>query len=62
MIGNQTALSTPQVYIPQQSLNLPLPFFFSRDSGVSLPTAALPYNDLKIKFMFGSYGRSCNNL
>jgi hypothetical protein len=48
MIGNQTALTTPQVFIPQQSLNLPLPFFFSRDSGVSLPTAALPYNDLKI--------------
>ena len=48
MIGNQTSLSTPQVFIPQQSLNLPLPFFFSRDSGVALPTAALPYNDLKI--------------
>ena len=33
-------------------LNLPLPFFFSRDSGVALPTAALPYNDMKIHFTF----------
>lgn len=31
-------------------LSLPLPFFFSRDTGVSLPTAALPYNDMRINF------------
>ena len=31
-------------------LNLPLPFFYSRDSGVALPTAALPYNDMRINF------------
>ena len=31
-------------------LYLPLPFFFSRDSGVSLPTAALPYNEIKMEF------------
>lgn len=34
------------------TLNLPLPFFFSRDSGVALPTAALPYNEMKIQFKF----------
>lgn len=33
-------------------LNLPLPFFYSRDSGVALPTAALPYNDMRITFTF----------
>jgi len=33
-------------------LCLPLPFFFARDSGVSLPTAALPYNDMRINFKF----------
>ena len=33
-------------------LNLPLPFFYSRDSGVALPTAALPYNEMKIQFKF----------
>lgn len=33
-------------------LNLPLPFFYARDSGVALPTAALPYNDMRITFTF----------
>jgi len=35
--------------------NLPLPFFFSRDSGVALPTAALPYNDMRINFQFRNW-------
>lgn len=34
--------------LPSTTLNLPLPFFFSRDSGVALPTAALPYNEMLI--------------
>ena len=38
--------------IPAVTLNLPLPFFFARDSGVALPTAALPYNDMRINFSF----------
>jgi hypothetical protein len=33
-------------------LNIPLPLFYSRDSGVALPTAALPYNDMKINISF----------
>ena len=33
-------------------LNLPLPFFYSRESGVALPTAALPYNDMRLNFRF----------
>ena len=37
---------------PASWLNLPLPFFYSRDSGVALPTAALPYNDMRINFSF----------
>ena len=36
-------------------LNLPLPFFFSRDSGVALPTAALPYNEMRINFTFRNW-------
>ena len=32
--------------------SLPLPFFYSRESGVALPTAALPYNDMRINFRF----------
>jgi hypothetical protein len=55
MIGNTSALfnpSGPGVPIRAATLNLPLPFFFTRDSGVSLPTAALPYNDMRIQVWF----------
>ena len=55
MIGNTNDLIQPHDFntaIPSRVLNLPLPFFFSRDSGVALPTAALPYNDMRITFNF----------
>lgn len=52
MIGNVGALNTAQTaVIPATTLNLPLPFFYGRDSGVALPTAALPYNDMRINFV-----------
>lgn len=55
MIGNVGDLIWPAG--PGQSLraytiNVPLPFFFTRDSGVALPAAALPYNDMKIQLYF----------
>ena len=31
---------------------IPLPFWFSLDSGVALPIAALPFNDVKINYTF----------
>ena len=59
MIGNFSELTDPHgpapsagPFIPSLTLNLPLPFFFTRDSGVALPTAALPYNDMRINFSF----------
>ena len=50
MIGNVSTLVEPSTsgkasYV----LNIPLPFFYTRDSGVALPTAALPYNEIKIQ-------------
>ncbi len=65
MIGNISALIQPQpvpvlpatVSLPEADLNLPLPFFFSRDSGVALPTAALPYNEMRINFQFHDWQR-----
>jgi len=33
-------------------LNLPIPLFYDRDSGSALPTAALPYNDMRVHFEF----------
>lgn len=58
MIGNHddmTGPHAPGVAIPSFTLNLPLPFFYSRDSGVALPTAALPYNDMRIQFRFRNW-------
>jgi hypothetical protein len=55
MIGNFDDLIQPHsssVAIPSVTLNLPLPLFFTRDSGVALPTAAIPYNDMRISFSF----------
>jgi hypothetical protein len=51
MIGNN-GLELLSNYHPPTTLNLPLPFFFCRDSGVALPTAALPYNDMRLNFSF----------
>jgi hypothetical protein len=31
-------------------LSVPLPFFFGEDSGIALPVAALPFNDIKITY------------
>lgn len=55
MIGNIDDLTQPHGPldpIPSFTLNLPLPFFYGRDSGVALPTAALPYNEMRINFSF----------
>ena len=55
--GQQTStvLATGAQVLPSQVLNLPLPFFFTRDSGVALPTAALPYNEMRINFSFRNW-------
>jgi len=55
MIGNIDFLLAPHppgVPLPERWLNLPIPFFYTRDSGVSLPTAALPYNEIRINISF----------
>lgn len=60
MIGNFDDLIQPHapgVAIPSFTLNLPLPFFFSRDSGVALPTAAIPYNDMRINMVFRNWNQ-----
>ena len=61
MIGNIPSLVYPVpkatgpnagATLQQATLNLPLPLFYGRDSGVALPTAALPYNDMRLNFSF----------
>ena len=54
MIGNYAELNDPISIVgpsaaktlPAAILNIPLPFFYARDTGIALPTAALPYNDM----------------
>jgi Large eukaryotic DNA virus major capsid protein/Major capsid protein N-terminus len=58
MIGNFDDMTKPYPVnspIPSYTLNLPLPFFFARDSGVALPTAALPYNEMRINYSFRNW-------
>lgn len=58
MIGDFDDLTAPHAPLdplPAFTLNLPLPFFFSRDSGVSLATAALPYNEMRISYTFRNW-------
>lgn len=58
MVGNIDALITPHAVgdpLPSTVLNLPLPFFYTRDTGVALPTATLPYNEMRISFNFRNW-------
>lgn len=58
MIGSTQTLTqgyAPGTAIPSAVLNLPLPLFFTRDTGVALPTAALPYNEMRINFSFRNW-------
>jgi hypothetical protein len=56
MIGNFEELTNPKsigasvVSLPSAVLNLPLPFSHFRETGLALPAAALPYNEMKINF------------
>jgi hypothetical protein len=54
--SNTASVESPGT-IPSATLNLPLPFFFTRDSGVALPTAALPYNEMRINFTFRDWNQ-----
>ena len=60
MIGNIKELIEPAGVgesLGSATLNLPLPFFYARDSGVALPTAALPYNEMRINFAFRDWSQ-----
>jgi len=54
MIGNYAEVNDPLSVVgpanartlPAVILNIPLPFFYARDTGIALPTAAIPYNEM----------------
>jgi len=52
MISTFTKPIGPNQVLPGGFLSLPLPFFFGEDSGIALPVAALPFNDIKITYDF----------
>jgi hypothetical protein len=55
MVGNLVDLIQPHKpgeTIPSVDLNLPIPLWYSRDSGLSIPTASLPYNEIRLNFSF----------
>jgi len=56
MVGKDLAilgqLGIAKSSIDAYTINVPLPYFFTRDTGIALPTAALPYNEMRIHFEF----------
>ncbi len=65
MIGNIDDLINPiaavgvggGLTLPATTLNLPLPMCHSRDTGVSLPTAAIPYNEMRFRTTFRNWNQ-----
>lgn len=54
-ISTYTAPVGPGNFVGGTALSLPLPFFFGEDSGIALPVAALPFNDIKITYDFRNW-------
>lgn len=56
MIGDVSSMTTPVgpgVALGDGSpRSVPIPFWFSEDSGIALPVAAMPFNDIKVNYFF----------
>ena len=52
MIGNTSDLCTPHTVLPAKTLYIPIPFFYTLDTGVALPMAALPYNVIQVRINY----------
>ena len=56
MIGDIASMTTPVgPSVPLGTggyFSVPFPFWFGEDSGIALPVAALPFNDIKINYVF----------
>lgn len=55
IIGNTPDFLKPTRKLKSKILSLPLPFFFSKDSGTAIPLTALPHTEIKINFKFRSW-------
>lgn len=52
MIANVSSMTTPSKSLPEYTGILPIPLFYSDDTGVALPCASLPYNEIRVQFKF----------
>ncbi len=59
MIGDIASMTTP---VPPGTplgtggyFSVPFPFWFGEDTGIALPVAALPFNDIKINYIFRAW-------
>lgn len=56
MIGDIASMTTPVALDTALGtggyFSVPFPFWFTEDSGIALPVAALPFNDIKINYVF----------
>lgn len=57
MTGSHGPTTSLTATIPSKTLLLDLPFFFSADSGIALPMAALMFNEVKINFKFRDWSQ-----
>jgi hypothetical protein len=60
MVGNLTLLTNNTAagkIIPSTVLTVPIPLFFTKDSGVALAVAALVYNEITLKFSLASFDK-----
>nr|QBK85816.1 MAG: major capsid protein [Marseillevirus LCMAC101] len=52
-IASMTTVAGPNVPLGTGGyFSVPFPFWFTEDSGIALPVAALPFNDVKINYVF----------
>lgn len=54
-IGNVSCLTDPTTTLNSKRLFLPLPLFFTKDTGNAIPLAALPHTEIKINIKLKSW-------
>lgn len=54
-LTKQVVSSRPSKELKEIIINLPLPFFFTRSVGLALPTAGMPYNEIRINLRFADW-------
>ena len=59
MVGNVSQLTTLSTHIAPYILYIPLPFWFTKDSTISLPISSIPYSQLEITVKLKRLDQCC---